>query len=169
MRSRTRNTGVAIMANSSTMAMRNAEAADGSPEVSYAAVVASPRRSTRSTANVSLSQKSGNARVADPVEQSKASPPPSPERARPVPADDEDFAANLRSKEQEIVALKEEIAKRDVVLKGPKISVSTEAAVVCLRGVDCWRCAVGVTNGVWTVTSRSLGMIKRQSSGTPEE
>jgi hypothetical protein len=35
-----------------------------------------------------------------------------------VPADDEDFAANLRSKEQEIVALKEEIAKRDVVLVG---------------------------------------------------
>ena len=44
MRTRKRSTGVAIMANSSAMAMRNAEPADGSPKDSYAAVVAPPPR-----------------------------------------------------------------------------------------------------------------------------
>ena len=42
------NTGVAIMANCSTMKKRNAEAADGFPKGSYAAVVASHPRITRS-------------------------------------------------------------------------------------------------------------------------
>ena len=80
--------------------------------------ISGPTRSN--PANVSLSQKSGNARVADPVEDFKASQPPSPERGRPVPANcnDEEFAAKLLAKEQQIVALAEGVAKRDVVLKG---------------------------------------------------
>jgi hypothetical protein len=49
MPNRKRNTAVAIAANSSTMKKRNAEAAEGSPKGSYAAVVASPPRVTRST------------------------------------------------------------------------------------------------------------------------
>ena len=129
MKLRSGNSRVAIMANKDTMEMRNAERAEPPPKRSYVAVVASPRRSTRSNpANVSLSQKSGNARVANPVGQPKASPPPSPERARPVPADDGDFAANPRLKKQEIAALEEEIAKRDVVLVGNAV-VANKAPV----------------------------------------
>ena len=84
MPTRTRNTGVAIMANSSTMAMRNAEPADGSPEVSYAAVVASPPRITRSSRAAITRIQGGNTDVAAnaPAARDAEAKPPSP----PAPA-----------------------------------------------------------------------------------
>jgi hypothetical protein len=48
MKTRKRNASVAIIANKNTMKMRNAEAANGSPQVPHPAVVASSRRATRS-------------------------------------------------------------------------------------------------------------------------
>ena len=86
MQTRKRNASVAIMANTDTMEMRNAEAADGSPKVSYAAVVASPRRSTRSRAapHAASPVGGGNKAVADDTLGAKQAKPPSP----PAPATD---------------------------------------------------------------------------------
>ena len=104
MKTRTRNQHVAIIANASTLAKRNAEAADGSPKGSYA-VAASPPRVTRSnSAKGAPSPKSGNDRVADPVEESKASPSVPAEGASPVRGKHADVEALLLAKEKEVVA-----------------------------------------------------------------
>jgi hypothetical protein len=192
MKTRTRNQHVAIIANASTLAKRNAEAADGSPKGSYA-VAASPPRVTRSNSAkgapspksgndrvadpveeskasppvpaegaspvrgkhadvealllakekevVAPAPKSGNDRVADPAEKSKAAPPPSPGGARPVHTGrgkGADVEALLLARDKEIAALKQELVSRDVVLKGPKITVSTEAANVPPDSKDYW-------------------------------
>ena len=123
------------MANSSTMAMRNAEAAKESPKRSYVDVVASPARATRSkSAKIPRSAKSGNNGVANPVEQSKISPPPPPERASPVPSDDEDVDTKLCAKNQKTAELTAEIAKRNVA----KVTISTETADVPLDSATYW-------------------------------
>ena len=64
MRTRTRNTRVAIAADSSTMKKRNPEAADGFPEGSYAAVAASPPPMTRSNRAAITRIQRGNTDVA---------------------------------------------------------------------------------------------------------
>ena len=74
MKMRSGNSRVAIMANKDTLEKSNAE---GSLKRSYVDVAASPRRSSRSKpATVPPSAKSGNDGVANPVEESKVSPPP---------------------------------------------------------------------------------------------
>ena len=138
MKTRTRNQHVAIIANASTLAKRNAEAADGSPKGSYA-VAASPPRVTRSnSAKGAPSPKSGNDRVADPVEESKASPPVPAEGASPVRGKDADVEALLLSKNKEIVVLREKLANHAADKQGPKITVSTEAANVPPDSKDYW-------------------------------
>ena len=86
MEMRSGNSRVAIMANKDTLEMRNAEGAEGSSNVSYAAVVASPRRSTRSRAGPHAASPvgGGNKAVADDTLGAKPAKPPSP----PAPATD---------------------------------------------------------------------------------
>ena len=110
MKMRSGNSRVAIIANASTLAKRNAEAADGSPKGSYAAVAASPPRVTRSnSAKGAPSPKSGNDRVADPVGGPKAPPPVPAGGASPVRGKDADVEALLLANEKEIVALREKL------------------------------------------------------------
>ena len=91
MKMRSGNPRVAIMTNKSTMEMCNAEAVDGSPEVSYAAVATSSRRSTCSRAAKNASPaRSGNADVAAntlAARDTKAKPPSPPvvDQGRKVP------------------------------------------------------------------------------------
>ena len=144
MKTRGRNTPVARIANASTPEQSNAVSPGRSPPGSYAAAAANPRRSSRfQAATVPPSAKSGNASVAERKE-SKASPPPSPGGASPVPGKDEHVdAALLLARDKEIAALKQELANRDVVLKGPQITVSTEAANVQPDSKDYWIDASG--------------------------
>jgi hypothetical protein len=138
MKMRSGNSRVAIIANTSTLAKRNTEAADGSPKGSYA-VAASPPRVTRSnSAKGAPSPKSGNDRVADPVEESKASPPVPAEGASPVRGKDADVEALLLAKDKEIVVLREKLANHAADKQGPKITVSTEAANVPPDSKDYW-------------------------------
>jgi hypothetical protein len=87
---------------------------------------------------VAPAPKSGNDRVAGLAEESKAAPPAPPEGASPVPGKDADVEALLLAKEKEIVALRQQLVSRDVVLKGPKITVSTEAANVPADSQAYW-------------------------------
>ena len=138
MKMRSGNSRVAIIANTSTLAKRNTEAADGSPKGSYA-VAASPPRVTRSnSAKGAPSPKSGNDRVADPVEESKASPPVPAEGASPVRGKDADVEALLLSKNKEIVVLREKLANHAADKQGPKITVSTDDANVPPESEDYW-------------------------------
>ena len=143
MRMRSGNSRVAIMCNKSTAVMRNAEGAGAPPKRSKrlsAADAASPSRATHpNPAKVTPSPKSGNARVADPVEESKASPPAPAEGSSPVPAKDE----LLLAKEKEIAALKEELANHVADKEVPKIDMSTEAANVAPDSKDYWIPASG--------------------------
>jgi len=64
MKMRSGNPSVAIVANKSTIELRNAEAAGGSSEVSYAAVLASSPRITRSSRAEIIRVQGGNTDVA---------------------------------------------------------------------------------------------------------
>jgi hypothetical protein len=98
--------------------MGNTEAADGSPKVSYAAVVDSPRRSTRSRAapHAASPVGGGNKAVADDTLGAKQARPPSPpapatdaapaEDGMPPPATKEQLAA----KDAEIHDLEQQLA-----------------------------------------------------------
>ena len=84
MPTRKRNADVAMTANSSTIATRNAEAADGSPKGSYAAAVASRPRITR-TSRAELKRIQGdntnvaaNAPAARDARATNRAKPPSP-------------------------------------------------------------------------------------------
>jgi hypothetical protein len=90
---------------------------------------------------VAPAPKSGNDRVADLAEKSKAAPPPSPGGARPVHTGrgkGANVEALLLARDKEIAALKQQLVSRDVVLKGPKITVSTEAANVPANSQAYW-------------------------------
>jgi hypothetical protein len=84
MRTRKRNAGVAIMANTETKGKPNAEAADGSSKDSYAAVAASPPRITRSNRAAITRIQGDNTDVAanTPAARDTEAKPPSP----PAPA-----------------------------------------------------------------------------------
>ena len=118
MKMRSGNSRVAIMANKDTLEMRNAEGAEGSPNVSYAAVVDPPRRSTRSGAapHAASPVGGGNKAVADDTLGAKPAKPPSPpapatdaapaEDGPPPPATKEQLAA----KDAEIHDLEQQLA-----------------------------------------------------------
>ena len=108
MKTRKRNASVAIMANKDTMEMRNAEAADGSPKVSHPAVVASPRRSTRSRRGPDAAPPvgGGNEGVADETLAATVLDAAPAEDGTPPPALQEE----LDAKDAEILVLKQRLA-----------------------------------------------------------
>ena len=98
----------------------------------------SPRVTRSNSAKGAPSPKSGNDRVADPVEESKASPPVPAEGASPVRGKDADVEALLLSKNKEIVVLREKLANHAADKQGPKITVSTDDANVPPESEDYW-------------------------------
>ena len=108
MKMRSGNSRVAIMANSNTMAMRNAEAEGGSPKVAHAAVVASARRSTRSHPGPDAASLvgGGNEPVADETLAATVLDAAPAEDGTPPPA----LQEQLDAKDAEILVLQQRLA-----------------------------------------------------------
>ena len=107
MKTRKRNASVAIMANKNTMKMRNAEAANGSPQVPHPAVVASSRRATRSNPGPDAASLvgGGNEQVADKTPAATVLDAAPAEGGTTPPADQQ----QLDAKDAEIRALEQQL------------------------------------------------------------
>ena len=108
MKTRKRNASVAIMANKNTMKMRNAEAANGSPQVPHPAVVASSRRATRSNPGPDAASLvgGGNEPVADETLATTVLDAAPAEDGTPPPA----LQEQLDAKDAEILVLQQRLA-----------------------------------------------------------